>query len=357
MAGVDFSSRPHYTVDVVTLSVLDQSPIRSGRTPADAIRETLELAAAADRLGYRRYWVAEHHSSEGLAGSTPEILIGQIAARTNQIRVGSGGVMLSHYSSLKVAENFRMLETLFPGRIDLGIGRAPGSDRRTAMALAHGPGALGIEHFPAQIRDVIQWLHDEVDPSHSFAGVRAMPVGPSAPEVWLLGSSADSATYAAHFGTAFSFAHFINANGGDEITRMYRAYFKPSVWLPEPKVSVGVFVVCADTEEEAQRLRLSRDLSIARRYSGQGGGPYPTVAEVQQHLWTSQQLAILEHQRNRVIAGTPDRVRVRLLELADEFEADELVVVTITEDEQSRLHSYELLAEAFDLAGAEQAAS
>jgi len=239
---------------VLTLSVLDQSPIRSGRSPADAIQETLQLAAAADRLGYRRYWLTEHHSSEGLAGSAPEILIGQVAARTSQIRVGSGGVMLSHYSALKVAENFRMLETLFPGRIDLGIGRAPGSDRRTAMALAHGPGALGIEHFPAQIRDVIQWVHDSVEPSHSFAGVRAMPVGPSAPEVWLLGSSADSATYAAHFGTAFSFAHFINANGGDEITRMYRACFRPSEWLPEPKVSVGVFVICADTEAEAEEL-------------------------------------------------------------------------------------------------------
>jgi luciferase family oxidoreductase group 1 len=333
---------------VLNLSVLDQSPIRSGRTPADAIQETLQLAAAADRLGYRRYWLAEHHSSEGLAGSSPEILIGQVAARTSQIRVGSGGVMLSHYSALKVAENFRLLETLFPGRIDLGIGRAPGSDRRTAMALAHGPGRLGIEHFPAQIRDVIQWVHNAVEPEHTFAGVRAMPVGPTAPEVWLLGSSADSATYAAHFGTAFSFAHFINANGGDEITGMYKAYFQPSDWLPEPKVSVGVFVICADTDEAAQRLRLSRDLSIARRYTG-GGGPYPTVAEAQAHLWTPQQIAIAEQNRNRAIVGAPEQVKAQLEALAAQYEADELVVVTITEDEQSRLRSYELLADVFDL--------
>ncbi len=333
---------------MLTLSVLDQSPIRSGRTPSDAIQETLQLAAAADRLGYRRYWLAEHHSSEGLAGSSPEILIGQVAARTSRIRVGSGGVMLSHYSAFKVAENFRVLETLFPGRIDLGIGRAPGSDRRTAMALAHGPGALGIEAFPAQVRDVILWLHNRVE-SGPFAGVRAMPVGPSAPEVWLLGSSADSATYAAHFGTAFSFAHFINANSGDEITRMYRHYFQPSEWLPEPKVSVGVFVICADTEDEAVRLRLSRDLSIAKRYTGAGGGPYPTVAEAQTHLWTPQQLAIAEQNRNRAVVGAPEQVRDRLLALAAEYEAEELVVVTITEDEHSRLRSYELLAEAFDL--------
>ncbi len=333
---------------MLTLSVLDQSPIRSGQTPADAIRETLALAEAVDRLGYRRYWLAEHHSSDGLAGSSPEILIGQVAARTQQIRVGSGGVMLSHYSALKVAENFRLLETLFPGRIDLGIGRAPGSDRQTARALAHGPGALGIDQFPAQIRDMIGWLHNQMDPAHPFAGVRAMPVGPTAPEVWLLGSSADSATYAAHFGTAFSFAHFINANGGDEITRMYRDYFRPSEWLTEPAVSVGVFVICADTEEEAQRLSLSRDLSIARRYTG-GGGPYPTVAEAQMHLWTPHQLAIAEEARKRAVVGTPAQVREQLAALAALYEAEELVVVTITEDAQSRLHSYELLAEAFAL--------
>jgi luciferase family oxidoreductase group 1 len=333
---------------MLTLSVLDQSPIRTGQTPADAIRETLALAEAVDRLGYRRYWLAEHHSSDGLAGSAPEILIGQVAARTCQIRVGSGGVMLSHYSALKVAENFRLLETLFPGRIDLGIGRAPGSDRLTARALAHGPGALGIDQFPAQIRDVIGWLHNEMDPAHPFAGVRAMPVGPTAPEVWLLGSSADSATYAAHFGTAFSFAHFINANGGDEITRMYRGYFRPSEWLAEPVVSVGVFVICADTEEEAQRLCLSRDLSIARRYTG-GRGPYPTVAEAQMHLWTPHQLAIAEEARKRAIVGTPGQVREQLLALADQYEAEELVVVTITEDAPSRLRSYALLAEAFAL--------
>jgi len=334
----------------LALSVLDQSPIRTGTTPADAVHETIRLAQAADRLGYRRYWLAEHHSSEGLAGSAPEILIGQVAARTERIRVGSGGVMLSHYSALKVAENFRVLETLYPGRIDLGIGRAPGSDQRTARALAHGPGALGIEHFPAQIRDVLAWIHDQVEPGHAFAGVRAMPVGPTAPEVWLLGSSAESASYAAHFGTAFSFAHFINANGGDEITGMYRAYFRPSAWLAEPRVSVGVFVICADIEDEARRLARSRELSLARRYTGQRG-PFPTVAEAEAHLWTPYELAIVEQSRNRSFVGAPEQVRAQLEALAAAYEADELVVVTITEDERSRLRSYELLAEVFDLPG------
>jgi luciferase family oxidoreductase group 1 len=249
-----------------------------------------------------------------------------------------------------VAENFRVLETLYPGRIDLGIGRAPGSDRITARALAHGPGSLGIEHFPAQIRDVIGWLHDTVEPGHPFVGVRAMPVGPTAPEVWLLGSSAESATYAAHFGTGFSFAHFINASGGDEITRMYRAYFRPSEWLAEPRTSIGAFVICADTEDEARRLARSRELSLARRYTGEPG-PFPTVAEAEAHLWTTYELAIVEQARPRSVIGAPEQVREQLLALAADYEAEEVVIVTITEDEATRLRSYELLAEAFDLPG------
>src|SRR5579884_2491055 len=177
---------------MVTLSVLDQSPIRQGGTAQQAIEETLELAQVCDRLGYTRYWLAEHHNAGSLAGASPEILIGAVAARTRNLRVGSGGVMLSHYSPLKVAEQFRMLETLYPGRIDLGIGRAPGSDYVTARALAHGPGALGIEEFPRQIQDVLAYLRDEIPDGHAFAGVSAQPRGTTMPEPWLLGSSDQS---------------------------------------------------------------------------------------------------------------------------------------------------------------------
>jgi luciferase family oxidoreductase group 1 len=166
------------------VGILDQSPVRSGGTPADAVHETLELARAADRWGYQRYWLAEHHSTPGLAGASPEVLIAEVAAVTSHIRVGSGGVMLPHYSALKVAEQFRMLETLHPGRIDLGIGRAPGSDQRTARILRHGPGALGIEHYPRQIQDLVAFLHDDLPPEHPWRGVHAMPAGPSMPEVW-----------------------------------------------------------------------------------------------------------------------------------------------------------------------------
>jgi luciferase family oxidoreductase group 1 len=333
---------------VVLLSVLDQSPIRSGGSPAVAIQETLQLAQLADRLGYHRYWLAEHHSTGGLAGSAPEILIGQDAAQTRHLRVGSGGVMLSHYSALKVAENFRMLETLFPGRIDLGIGRAPGSDQPTARALAHGPGALGIEHFPTRIGDLLGFLHDDLPPDHPFAGVTAMPTGPTTPPVWLLGSTAESASYAAHFGTAFSFAHFINAEGGPEVTRAYQQYFQPSEWLREPLANVGVFVICADTETEAARLARSRALYMARNYTGRRG-PYPSVEEAESHQYTDQELAIIHWARDRTIAGAPEQIRARLLALSAAYAVDEIVVVTITYDFAARLRSYELLAQAFDL--------
>ena len=330
------------------LSVLDQSPIRGGVTAADAVRETIELARHADRLGYHRYWLAEHHSSGGLAGSTPEILAGHVAAATTGIRVGSGGVMLSHYSALKVAENFRMLETLHPGRIDLGIGRAPGSDQLTAMALAHGPGALGIDQFPAQVRDVIGYLEGELPGDHPFARITAMPSGPTSPEIWLLGSSDQSAAIAAHFGRAFSFAHFIVDRGGEVIMDGYREHFRPSAALAEPAASIGVFVICADSDEEAQRLRLSRDLWMLRLYRGQTQ-PVPTVEEAESYPYTDQERAIVEHNRGRTIAGAPEQVRARIDELGRIYDIDEFVVVTICDRFEARLRSYELLAEAFGL--------
>ena len=331
------------------LSVLDQSPIRSGGTAADAIHETLELAQICERLGYHRYWLAEHHSSRGLAGTSPEVLIGQVAARTSRIRVGSGGVMLSHYSALKVAENFRVLETLFPGRIDLGIGRAPGSDQRTMYALAGG-GIRDIEKFPQQIADVVGWLHDRLPDGHPFRDVRAMPAGPSSPEVWLLGSSDASAIYAAEQGLAFSFAHFINADGGPQVTEFYRQRFCPSPELAAPMASAAIWAVCADTEEDARRLERCRELALLRLYTGRYG-PFPSVAEAESFPYTARDLAIIEHNRGRTVAGTPDTVRERLEMMARDYGVDELVVVTITHDFKARVRSYELLADAFGIKG------
>ena len=329
------------------VGVLDQSPIRTGGTAAEAVAETIELAQACERWGYHRYWLAEHHASRGLAGSTPEVLLAHVAARTSRIRVGSGGVMLSHYSALKVAENFRMLETLYPGRIDLGIGRAPGSDPRTARALVHGPGALGIEHFPAQISDLLGFLRNDLPQGHPFRGIRAMPDGPTMPELWLLGSSDEGAALAAHFGTAFAFAHFISDAGGVEATRGYAASFRPGVF-EAPRAAVAVFALAADTEAEAQRLAKSRDLWITRLYTGRPGA-FPSVEEAEAYPYSEQELSIVHHARRRTIAGAPEQVRDRLLDLAGAYGASELVIVTIAHDFKARLRSYQLLAEAFGL--------
>jgi luciferase family oxidoreductase group 1 len=337
---------------MIKLSVLDQSPIRQGDTPAQAIRETLDLARLCDRLGYHRYWLAEHHSSGGLAGSTPEILIGRVAGLTERIRVGSGGVMLSHYSSLKVAENFRMLETLYPNRIDLGIGRAPGSDQRTAQALAAGPGAFGIEYFPNQIQWLIDFLKDDVeDEKHPFRNIHAEPRGSTQPDLWVLGSSNQSATYAAHFGLPFSFAHFINDEGGDWVMNEYREAFQPSERYPQPQGSIGVFVICAETEEQARFLALSRDLFLLRLRTG-NPSPIPPSEEARDYPYSAHERAIVDMNKSRTIAGDPDQVRRQLGDLAQRYGVDELVVVTITYDFEARKRSYELLAEAFDLPGA-----
>jgi luciferase family oxidoreductase group 1 len=331
---------------LMRLGILDQSPVRSGSSAAAAVQETLELAEAAERLGYHRYWLAEHHATPGLAGSCPEVLIAAVAARTSRIRVGAGGVMLQHYSPLKVAEHFRMLETLYPGRIDLGIGRAPGSDQRTARALREGPDA----YFPQQVADLLGWLRDELPPDHPHRGVRAMPAAPGMAEVWLLGSTDQSAAVAAQLGTAFSFAHFISGAGGPQVIDAYRRTFRASPWLAEPRVSVAVFVVCADTAAEAERLSRSRDLFLLRLYTGQPG-PYPSVEEAESYPYTPRDLALIEHSRQRTIAGAPEQVCQRLQAFAGEHDADELVIVTITHDAKARRRSYELLAEAFGLQG------
>jgi luciferase family oxidoreductase group 1 len=330
------------------LSVLDQAPIRKGGTATQAIAETIELARCADRLGYHRYWLAEHHNSSSLACASPEILVGAVADRTERIRVGTGGVMLPHYSALKVAETFRMLETLHPGRIDLGLGRAPGSDMVTARALAHGPGQLGIEQYPEQVLDLLGWLEGRLPDGHRFRAVHAMPAGASIPELWLLGSGPDSAQIAAYFGLPFSFAHFITQRGGAEIMSAYREAFRPSRWLAEPLASIGVSLVVAETDEEAHRLSMSRFLWWIKIIKGEAEG-FPPPEEALAYPYSPSERDLLGKLERRSIAGKPETVRARLLELAGEYEVDEIVVLTITFDFAARVRSYELLAEAFGL--------
>ena len=333
------------------LSVLDQSPIRKGGTAAQAVAETLELAQLCDRLGDHRYWLAEHHSSEALAGSAPEVLITRVAALTGRMRIGSGGVMLPHYSAFKVAENFRMLETLFPGRIDLGIGRAPGSDQRTMRILADGRSNWGNpESYPYQVRDLVAWLHDALPDAHVGRGVTAQPTGPTAPDVWLLGSSDESAALAAHFGLPFCFAHFINPDGGDAATRSYRARFRPSALHAEPMAMTAITVLCADTDAEANLPATSREVWAMRLLSRGDAGPVPPVEEALLEAGTPEAERWLPRLRRRSVVGSRKTVRAGLEELVARYQADEIMAVTICYAFEKRKRSYELLAEEFDLA-------
>ncbi len=332
----------------IRLSVLDQSPVRSGFTPRDALNETLELAQLADRLGYHRYWVAEHHNSTGLTGSAPEILIARLASLTKNMKIGSGGVMLSHYSPYKVAEVFNLLETLFPGRIDLGIGRAPGSDQITAHALAYGHPPRGPKEYPTQVNDLIGFLSDVMEDNHPLNSVQATPFPETTPELWMLGSSDQSAQLAAYFGTPFSFAHFITDEQGPQIMNLYRNSYKASAANPEPEGNLGVFVICAETEEEAVRLASSRDLWRTRLDTGHIG-PVPTVEEAENYPYTEQEEIRRRFHGKRHIVGTPGQVKTRLQQVLDQYGVNEAVIVTITHDFKARCRSYELLAEAFDL--------
>jgi len=332
---------------MLKFSVLDQSPVRAGGTPAQAIDETIRLAQAAEALGYKRYWLAEHHGTDGFAGSSPEIMVTRVAAATESIRVGSGGVMLSHYSPLKVAENFALLENMFPGRIDLGIGRAPGSDQLTAAALAYG-NQIGIDYFPTKIADMTAFLAGKPPVSEPFKTVRATPLAPSLPEVWLLGSSDQSAAYAAHFGLAYSFAHFITPYGSEAVVDHYRQNFRPSPVLAEPLISLGVFVICAETMEEAERLAASRD--YWRLKLGQGQHlPYPPPEEALAYPYSDHERAVVEQSKANRFVGDPAYIKAQLEELAARHGADELVILTITYDFAARMRSYELIAEAFGM--------
>ena len=332
---------------MTTLSVLDQSPVRRGGSAAEALAETVRLAQLADRLGYERYWVAEHHNTSALASTAPEVLIGHIANGTSGIRVGSGGVMLSHYSSLKVAEAFRLLETLHPGRIDLGIGRAPGSDARTARALSPVQAPRDLSHFPDQLLDLYGFLADDFPPDHEFHGIRAMPRPQAMPGLWLLGSSDVSAGYAAELGWPFCYAHFINAHRADTALDAYRKLFAPSPVASEPRASIAVSALVAETEAEAERLSWSRWGWRLMGAAGRGGIPPPEEALA--FDYTEPEREYLETLKRRSIYGDPAQVRDRLLAMGERYGVDDFVVVTITYDYGARLRSYELLAEAFAL--------
>ena len=326
------------------LGVLDQSPISRGEDARAAIENTITLAQRCEAFGYHRYWIAEHHASNTLASSTPEILITRVARETNRIRIGSGGVMLSHYSPFKVAENFRMLELMYPGRIDLGVGRAPGSDGLTAAALAYG-NPLGIEYYPAKVKDLVAFVSGKKAFTEAFERLSATPNAPTTPDIWMLGSSLDSAVYAGQFGLAFSFAHFIAPEPAVAVMRRYRDEFR-SEHLEAPYSSLGVFAIATDDPERADLFRRVREIQRIRRDQGYRGPP-PTLEEAAATPFSDDDMERLRSKRSRQIIGSGAEVRAEIDALVEETQADEVVVLTITPSFDDRVRSYELIADAY----------
>ncbi len=334
---------------LLALGVLDQSPIAEDSTPAQALRNSLDLARRADALGYSRYWVAEHHGTPMLACASPEALIGPIAACTSRIRVGSGGVMLPHYSPLKVAETFSMLAGLFPGRIDLGLGRAPGTDALTMFALQRDRRAPSPDDFPQQLAELLGYLDDALPRDHPFARLAALPGRPARPEPWLLGSSPQSGIWAAELGLPYAFADFINPAGAEIVAR-YRAEFTPSRTERAPRVIAAVWTLCAESDDEARRLASSADMAFRLLQRGTLIPVSPVERAVrfleEERARTAANPAVLPRARRRVV-GSPATVREKLEAVAREYGTDELMLVTITHDHAARRRSYELVAEEF----------
>lgn len=330
------------------VGILDQAPVSEGSNGSGALHNSIDLARLADRLGYGRYWIAEHHATPMLASASPEVLIAAVAAHTTRLRVGSGGVMLPHYSPLKVAETFSMLSGLYPGRIDLGLGRAPGSDPQTMFALQRDRRQLAPNDFPEQLAELLGYLDDSFPLGHPLARLAALPGGPETPEPWLLGSSPQSGIWAAQLGLPYSFADFINPCGAP-IAMRYRREFAPSERAPEPHVAVAVSAICAETDEEAELVAASVRMAITLLGRGKLI-KVPPVDEARRWLGANG-LSDLPANR-RAVVGSPARVRSELERVAEQYGADELMIVTITYDHAARRRSYELIADEFGLAPA-----
>ena len=329
----------------LTISVLDQSPIPAGSSGAAALRNSIDLAKLCDDLGYHRYWLAEHHAARSLAGAAPELLIALIAEATKRIRVGSGGIMLPHYSPLKVAELFSTLAGLYPDRIDLGLGRAPGTDQRTAFALQRDRRQHAPNDFPEALAELSAYLGDTMPADHPFAALaKTLPGAPDAPDLWLLGSSPDSAGWAAEAGLPYCFADFINSNGAG-IAKAYARDFRPSAKRAAPEAAVAVWTIVADSREEAERLSASSRVMMAHLLRGESI-PVPTPDDAL--AWLAANPDAPQRGR-RLVLGTPDTVRAEIEQVADSYGAGEVLLVNILHDHRARRRSYELAAKAFGL--------
>lgn len=331
----------------LNLSILDQTPIRRGSNAGEALTESIQLIRLADNAGYTRYWISEHHNIATLACAAPEILLARLGAESKRIRLGSGGIMLPNHSALKVAENFRLLEGLFPGRVDLGLGRAPGGDRLTASQLNPG-NTFDPQEYVQQLISLKAFLHDDATPGTVHEKVKAIPRIQTAPALWMLTSSGESAYLAAHFGMALSFAQFINPVGGPAAMHQYRKQFKPSGDLAGPQGSVGIFAFCSESEEKARQVQAVMDYRLLSISKG-GMDEAPSYASVRNYSYSNDELRYVHFNRQRMIVGTPDVVKEKMLALAHDFRVGEIVVATFADSAEDRMRSYELLAEIFQL--------
>jgi len=329
------------------LSVLDQTPIRKGSNATQALQESIELVQLADKLGYTRYWISEHHNTVTLAGAAPEVLIARLAAESKRIRLGSGGIMLPNHSALKVAENFRLLEALYPHRIDLGVGRAPGGDRLTAKLL-NPSNTFDPQEYIEQISDLKDYLTDSPGHNNAQGKIRAIPQIDTVPDLWMLTSSGESAYLAAHTGMALSYAQFINPVGGSEAITTYRQRFKPSAQLKEPKVSVGVFAFCSESEQKAAQVQTVMDYRLLSFEKGRYD-EIPTYEVAKKYKYTDSEWQRVLFNRERTIIGTPDVVKKEMEIMAAELDVPEIIISTFAETKEDRFRSYELLSEMFQL--------
>ena len=329
------------------LSVLDQTPIRKDSNAIQALQESIELVQLADKLGYTRYWISEHHNTVTLAGAAPEVLIARLAAESKRIRLGSGGIMLPNHSALKVAENFRLLEALYPHRIDLGLGRAPGGDRLTAKLL-NPSNTFDPQEYIEQISDLKDYLTDTPGLNNAQGKVRAIPQIDTVPELWMLTSSGESAFLAAHTGMALSYAQFINPMGGAEAIRTYRQRFNPSTQLKEPRASVGIFAFCSESEQKAAQVQAIMDYRLLSFEKGRYD-EIPTYEVAKKYKYTDNEWQRVLFNRERTIIGTPDVVKKEMEIMAAELDVPEIIVSTFAETKEDRFRSYELLSDMFTL--------
>ena len=329
----------------IKLGILDQSIVRQGSTVQDAILETIATAKLAEDLGYSRFWVSEHHNSTFIAGSTPEVLMVKLADATHHIRIGSGGIMLPNHSALKVAENFRMLETLFPGRIDLGMGRAPGTDRITSSIL-NPSNDFSESSYLRQLEHLQHFFRDTAGTERGF--IYATPQSETIPMQWILSSSGGSSSIAARFGMGLAVAKFINGFVRPDVVETYRRLFKPSDQYPKPHVLISVFVLCGETEEKARDMRKMMDYILVEFERGKFG-PFPDAQTVKDYRFNTGELERIRYNSGRIISGTAEDVKEQLTKLAQEFDVDEIIISTMADSAESRIKSFELLSEAFNL--------